>query len=130
MGQSTFTISSGAYAVVSGTGQVVLNDVNLVNNGSYTDATGTFVTIGSNVLSGSGVTNLNNYLIGSTGTTQVNSLVSVINTANLESDALQANNNLYIRSDESSSANMTVTGMLYGGVPLRAVAPAIRAPCH
>ena len=116
-GQGAYNIKPGTYSVVSSAGQMVLKKVNFVNNGAYIDSTGTFTTIGNNVLSGSGSTFLNNYNINSRGKTQVNSAVSVNNTANLTFDTLASHNNLIIRSDLNNAAYMVVTGKLYDSVP-------------
>jgi trimeric autotransporter adhesin len=110
--QVTMNIGSGAHFVVSGSTNVVMDTGNFVNNGNYTDSTGLFKAAGGVAFSGSGTTRLHNLNVSNAQTTNVNATVSVFNTATLTGGNLNANNNLYIRSDDNTTANMVVTGVL------------------
>lgn len=110
--QASMTISSGAHFVVNGASNVVMDTGSFVNNGTYIDSTGMFKASGGIDFSGSGTTRMNNFMVNNSQTTNVNSIVSVYNTATLTAGNLNANNNLYIRSDNNTTANMVVTGVL------------------
>lgn len=110
--QVTMNIGSGAHFVVSGSANVVIDTGNFVNNGNYTDNTGLLKAAGGVSFSGSGTTTLHNLNVSNTQTTNFAATVSVYNTATLSSGNLNANNNLYIRSDDNTTANMVVTGVL------------------
>lgn len=115
-GQNVVTIGSGM-KVLSGNMHVSIGSGEFVNNGSYTDTTGTFNLLGGVIVSGTGVTTLNNLNINHlSGLTILNSLVSVQNTSNLINGNLNANNNLFLRSDYSPLANKIVTGVLTGDI--------------
>ena len=114
--QVSLKIGSGSYLVTKGTAQLVIDTGSIVNNGNYMDSTGTLVASGGIAVSGSGVTRLNNFTVSNTQHSVMNSTVSVYKTANLSSGFLDANNNLYVRSDASSAANMVVSGVLANNV--------------
>ena len=110
--QVNLTIGSGAYIVASGSSNFVMDTGNMVNNGTYIDSTGLFIASGGITFSGSGVTRFNNFDVNNAQQSTVNSLVSVYNTADVIAGNLNANNNLYIRSDANNIANLVVAGVL------------------
>jgi hypothetical protein len=128
-GQTNVNIGSGMQVVSDGM-QVSMTGGNFINDGRYTDTTGTFNMLGGILVSGSGNTTLNNLNINNTGSSRFNSLVSVNNITNLISGDLDANNNLFIRSDRFAGANMAVSGVLSGNVLGLATRPSVSAgPC-
>ncbi len=127
--QNNITIGSGM-TVVSGSVQVSMGGGSLVNDGVYIDTTGTFNMLGGVTYSGTGTTTLNNLTINNTGSSRFNSLISVKNTANIMAGSLDANNNLYLRTDYSPAANMIVTGVLTGDVQGLVTRPTLfTGPC-
>ncbi len=120
---SDIIINSGGYQVSVGEGR-------LVNNGVYTDTVGAFNILGGVTLSGAGTTTLNQLNINNTGSTIFNSLVSVNRTTHLIAGNFNANNNLFVRSDRSLSANLLVSGVLNGNVQGLITRPTVAiAPC-
>ncbi len=127
--QSYFIIGSGMQ-IHSENMQVSMRGGSLVNFGTYTDTTGSLNFIGGVDVSGSGITTLNNLNIDNTGLSRFFSLVSVKNTANIISGNVNANNNLFLRSDLSPLANMVVSGKLTGTVQGLVTAPSVTTgPC-
>ena len=114
--QVNLKIGTGAYIVASGTANLVMDTGSMMNNGAYIDSTGLFTASGGIDFSGSGTTRLNNFNVNNAQHTTISALVSVYNTANLIAGNLDANNNLYIRSDANNTANMVVSGTLTGNV--------------
>ncbi len=114
--QVNLKISAGAYVVNKGNAQFVMDTGSMVNNGTYMDSTGLFVASGGVTFSGTGTTRLNNFTASNGQHSTVNSLVSVYNTANVAAGGLNANNNLYIRSDANTVANLVVSGILTNNV--------------
>jgi trimeric autotransporter adhesin len=110
--QVNMTIGSGAQMVVAGTAQVVMDTGNFVNDGTYYDSSGVFKAAGGVTFSGTGTTQLFKLRVNNSQHSTVNSLISVYDTANLIAGYLNANNQLYIRSDEGSAPHMKVTGVL------------------
>ncbi len=110
--QVTLLIDNGAHFLVIGSANVVMDTGSYINNGSYIDSSGIFKATGGIAFSGTGTSRLNNFIVNNSQTTNVNTTLSVYNTATLTSGYLNANNSLYIRSDNNDVANMVVTGVL------------------
>lgn len=110
--QAHFTIGSGTHFSVSNAASVVMDTGEFVNNGFYTDSSGNFFAEGGITFGGTGITRMNSLYINNTQHTKMNSLVSVYHTAKLTSGFLDANDQLYIRSDDNLIANMIVIGVL------------------
>ncbi|MES2703283.1 MAG: Ig-like domain-containing protein [Bacteroidota bacterium] len=110
--QVTLSVGSGAHFVVSGASQVVMDTGSFINNGTYTDSTGMFKASGGITFSGGGTTRINNLTVNNSQATNFSSTVSVYNTATLSAGTMNANNNLYIRSDNNTIANLVVAGVL------------------
>ena len=109
----SFIITGGTSVVASGAVQLVGYNTFFTNNGTYTDAAGTFSITNGGFLSSTGTTHLN---IFNGNTANFGSLVSVYNTANLLSGSNYANNNLFIRSDVNSAANVVIDGAVYNNI--------------
>lgn len=131
--QNTFSVSPGTRLVTAGNVKVVLGQGNLTNNGtiSGTAGGGTWIFKGPVVLTGTGITRVSNLIIDHTyGTTQLNSMISVMNTATLAAGNLVTNDNLFIRSDMSGSANLVVLAIPSGTIQGLVSAATIKAgPC-
>ncbi len=110
--QNTVRISGGTRMTTSGTVQLVLGTGNLINNGVLGGSTGTLVFAGPINYSGTGTTQVANFTVAHSSSTPsvLNSPISVTNTANLMFGNVNANNNIVIRSDLSSSANLVISG--------------------
>jgi len=115
-------ISSGTRVVMTNSVQATFSNTSgtpvFTNDGSYThtDNSGKLNDLCGVIFTGSGTTTL--YDLGvshASGTTLFNSLVSVKNTATLALGALNANNNLFIRSD-LGNATMVNNGSLANNV--------------
>jgi hypothetical protein len=126
----TVTIGTGM-TVVSGGLQVSVSTDNFVNDGIYLDTMGTFNLLNGVEVSGIGTTTLRDLNVKQPGSTVLNSLLSVRNTATVASSAnLNANNNLFLRSDISPTANLVVQGVLTGNVQGLVTNPTVSvAPC-
>ena len=96
--------------------QVSVKSDSFRNNGTYLDSTGTLNIKGAMVVNGSGITRLHDFTVNHPDSSKLNSLVSVYHTANLVAGGLNANNNLYIRSDDNLAANLVVSGVLTNNV--------------
>ena len=111
--QITIKIDAGTDVVMGATLNMTYG--NFVNNGMYMDTSGTFIANGT-TFGGSGTTTVNdlNYFSGSS----VNNLVvSVYNTATIEPSAsVDANSNLYLRSDLKSNANIINNGEIFNDI--------------
>jgi hypothetical protein len=112
LAQSNMKITSSTHFIVSGNTNVVMDTGDFVNDGQYLDSTGTFVGKGGINFNGTGTTRFRKLRVNNTQHTTFNSTVSVYDTADLESGSLDANNNLYLRSDVNLSAHMIVSGIL------------------
>ncbi|MES2703468.1 MAG: Ig-like domain-containing protein [Bacteroidota bacterium] len=110
--QVAMRVGAGTHMIVSGAAHLVTDTGSFVNNGTYTDSTGTFKAAGGVTFSGTGTTRLNSLVISNGQHSVMNAQVSVYNTAELQAGHLNANNNLYIRSDANTTANLVVTGTL------------------
>ena len=113
-------ISPGTYVVLSSTVQATMTNNTgtpaFVNDGTYTDNTGSFNDLAGLSFSGGGTTSLYDLMVNlSGGSTIFNSLVSVYNTATLAAGSMDANNNLYIRSD-AGDATLVNNGLLTDNV--------------
>jgi uncharacterized protein YjdB len=109
--QGYITVTTGGNVVVAG-GHVVSTAGSFINNGTYIDSAGTFDVLAGCTFSGTGTTRLLNMVVNNAGSTIFNSLVSVYNTGTVTAGAVDANNNLYIRSDNNSIANLVNNGAL------------------
>ena len=129
--QNTINIASGTKVVQSGAVQVAYNAGNFVNNGTYTDTSGTTLDLGGMTFSGSGNTMFYLLNINHASTSTLSSLVSVKRTTTLTAGALNMNTgNLYLRSDINPFANLLVTGVLTGTAQgLMTYATATTGPC-
>lgn len=83
-----------------------------VNDGNYTDSTGTLILSGGVNTFGAGTTRLSKLKVANTQQSKFNNLISVYDSAFLSLGSLNANNNLYIRSDAGDLARMYVAGKL------------------
>jgi hypothetical protein len=110
--QAHFTIGSGTHFSVSNAASVVMDTGEFVNNGFYTDSSGNFFAEGGINFGGTGITRMNSLYINNTQHTKMNSLVSVYNTTKITSGNVDANDQLYIRSDDNLIANLIVIGVL------------------
>lgn len=110
--QAHFTIGSGTHFSVSNAASVVMDTGEFVNNGFYTDSSGNFFAEGGINFGGTGVTRMNSLYINNTQHTKMNSLVSVYNTTKITAGNVDANDQLYIRSDVNLIANLIVIGVL------------------
>lgn len=110
--QAHFTISSGTHFSVSNAATVTMDTGAFVNNGFYTDSSGSFFAEGGINFSGTGITRMNSLYINNTQHTKMNSLVSVYNTTKITSGNVNSNDQLYIRSDDNLIANLIVIGVL------------------
>jgi hypothetical protein len=112
--QTTINISPATTVLNTGA-QVYVPSGSFVNDGTYTDAAapGTFTADGGVTFSGAGTTTLYNLNFTGIGSSLFSSLVSVYNTADDAAGAtVDANNNLWIRSDVMPGANLVVDGVL------------------
>ncbi len=121
-GQTTTTISSGTNVYNTGA-SVAIPSGFFVNDGTYYDTTspGIMYMDGGVDVSGSGTTTLWDFRYRSGGTSVLNSLVSVYNTATIDAGTTvdAGSGNLYIRTDlpvHYSTANLVVEGVLTGTV--------------
>ena len=132
--QNTFSVSGGTRLVTTGGVQVVLGQGNLTNNGTISGSAGggaTWIFKGPIIFNGSGSTTVTNLVIDhSYGITQLNSVISVMNTATLAAGNLISNDNLFIRSDLNSSANLVVVAIPTGTIQGLTVKTTVSAgPC-
>jgi hypothetical protein len=116
--QNTLRIQSPARITTSGAVQVVYGGGNFTNNGTYTDAAGTFKAVGGTTFSGTGTTGFYNATFDhNTASSVFSSQVSVnnqttITAGNVDAGALR----LYLRSDLNPNANLINNGVLTGTV--------------
>lgn len=114
---STINIAAGTKVVASGNVYVSSNASFFINDGTYTDTTGTLNVFAGLTFSGTGTTSLKNIVVNNGGTTTFNALVSVYNTATITAGSVNAGSgNLYIRSDVNASASLVNNGVLTGTV--------------
>lgn len=116
--QLTTNISLGTNIVNTGT---IVNIPNgfFINNGNYTNfaSPGLFNVEGGVTFNGSGTTHLYNLSFNNSGTSLINTLISIDNTATIGSGTtVDINNNLWIRSDLNAGANLVVYGILTGAL--------------
>lgn len=116
MAQPTLTISPNTRVGGTGAVQLVYGGGALTNNSSLSLAAGQFT--GPVTYGGTGMATVATVVFNhNTGTSTLNSLLSVTGTATLNANAaLNANGQLYIRSDLSASANLINNGLLTGTV--------------
>jgi len=116
--QNTTLISTGTKLTLSGNVLFVSGGGKIVNNGTFGGTTGTLVFGGAVNYSGTGTTQVQNFVVAhSASTTSVlNAAIDVTNTANLMFGNITMNDNLVLRSDISNSANLVVTGAPSGMV--------------
>ena len=114
--QKTVNIKPGTFVLGRANVQVSVKSDSFANNGNYIDTTGTLIIWRGVIFSGSGATQCHNLIANTSDTVVFNSQVSVYNTCTHAAGVLNANNNLYIRSDANAGANMVVTGVLYNNV--------------
>ena len=129
--QNTVGISTGTRLGTSGNVQVGFSTGRLINNGTMGGTKGTVIFASPIVYSGTGTAQVENLSFSNTsGVSLLNSLISVTNTANLIFGNLDANNNLFIRSDLNNVANLVVSGTPGGTVQgLTAMATPARGAC-
>ena len=116
--QNTYYITGGTQLVSSGGANLVFSSGTITNNGliSY-QSPSTVAFAGAVNYGGAGVANVYNLATNSTGgTTVFNSLFSVFNTANLNSGNVNANNKLYVRSDNNTNANVVIEGVVTNNI--------------
>ncbi|MES2374643.1 MAG: gliding motility-associated C-terminal domain-containing protein [Bacteroidota bacterium] len=130
--QNTIRISGGTKVTINGNVQVSLGTSNLVNNGVLSGTTGSLVFAGAVNYSGTGTTQVQNFLVTHTsGTSVLNAPIGITNKASILFGNLDSkNDNLILRSDLSSTANLTVMGTPIGSVQgLVAKASISKGPC-
>lgn len=114
--QTSIYIRSGGKVYARGGVKVNMGASSVTNNGDYTDYTGTLNAYRSFTYGGVGTTRLNLLNISTaSGTTVFNSLVSVYNNAKIAAGNVNANNNIYLRSD-AGNATMINNGALTNSV--------------
>ena len=116
-GQSIIYIISGTTVLNNNAHTVAETSTgSITNNGSDTGViAGTEIIDGGITFGGTGSTGFYN-LVFNSGASLLNSKISVYDTANIAGGSVNANNNLWIRSDVSSTANLVVNGALTGNV--------------
>ena len=108
--QVSINIKSGTAMVVNN--EFVVSRCTFVNNGSYSATSGTFDANGGVAFSGTGTTALYDVHFAEGASVQ-NAGVSVYHTATIDAGAqVDANNNLFIRSDVGAGASLVDNGML------------------
>jgi gliding motility-associated-like protein len=125
-------ISPGTKVTTNGTVRLVLGAGNVVNNGTLGGTTGTLVFAGAVNFSGSGSTLVQNFIVAHTsGVSTLNAPIGVTNNAMLMFGNLDfKNDNLVIRSDLSTTANLMINGTPTGSVQgLVARASLASGPC-
>lgn len=110
--QNTTLISTGTKLTLSGNVFLTSGAGKIINNGTIGGTTGTLVFGGAVNYSGTGITQVQNFVVAHSGATTsvLNAPIDVTNTANLMFGNLTLNNNLVLRSDISNTANLVVTG--------------------
>ncbi len=112
--QVSINIKSGTAMVVNN--EFVVSGGTFVNNGSYTATSGELDANGGVAFSGTGTTALYDVHFASGASVQ-NAEVSVYHTATLDAGAqVDANNNLFIRSDAGPGASLVDNGALLNNV--------------
>ncbi len=112
------SVSPGAYVCTVGA-RVNIPAGLFINEGHFTDTTspGILAANGGVVFSGSGTTSLYNLEFINGGSSVLNSLVSVFDTVTVSAGTtVDANNNIYLRTDLKAGANIVVEGVLKGNV--------------
>jgi gliding motility-associated-like protein len=125
-------VSGGTRLNLSGNVQFVLGGGSVVNNGSIGGTTGTLVFAGPVIFDGTGTTQVANLLVqhSSSVASVLNVPIDITNTATLMFGNLVTNENLVIRSDISTTANLVVAGIPTGPVEgLIARASPAYGPC-
>lgn len=118
LAQPTLRIGGNTRVVGSGAVRLVYGGGSLTNNGSLSLTTGQFAVNGSTTYGGTGAATVADLRFShSTGNSTLNSLLSVTNRATLTANtALNANGQLYLRTDLFPSADMVNDGVLTGTV--------------
>ncbi|PRY25897.1 putative Ig domain-containing protein [Spirosoma oryzae] len=118
LAQPTLTIGVNTRVVGTGDAQFEYGGGSLTNNGSLSLAAGQLSANGPTTYGGSGAAIIANISFGhSTGTSTLNSLLSVTNRATLSANtALNANGQLYLRTDQFPNADLVNNGILTGTV--------------
>ncbi|MBO0931580.1 T9SS type A sorting domain-containing protein [Fibrella aquatilis] len=116
--QPTLRIGSNTRLVSSGDARITYGGGTLTNNGTLSLATGPLVFTGPVTYGGTGTATVVNLGVnGITGSSTLNSLFSVTGLATLRSNAtLNANGQLYLRTDQFPNAAMMTEGVLTGTV--------------
>jgi gliding motility-associated-like protein len=125
-------VSGGTRLGLSGNVQFVLGGGSVVNNGTIGGTTGTLVFAGPVIFNGTGTTQVANLLVqhSSAVASVLNVPIDITNTATLMFGNLVTNENLVIRSDISTTANLVVAGIPTGPVEgLIARASPAYGPC-
>ncbi|MBO0948191.1 cellulose binding domain-containing protein [Fibrella forsythiae] len=133
LAQPTLRIGANARVVGTGTAQLVYGGGALTNNGSLSLVAGQLSATGPTTYGGGGTATVANIRFGhSVGSSTLNSLLSVTNQATLLANAaLNANGQLYLRTDQFPAANLVNNGILTGtvqGLVTRATATTGNAP--
>ncbi|SFE82843.1 putative Ig domain-containing protein [Spirosoma endophyticum] len=118
LAQPTLRIGGNTRVVGSGAVRLVYGGGSLTNNGSLSLTTGQFAANGSTTYGGTGAATVADLRFShSTGSSTLNSLLSVTSHATLTANtALNANGQLYLRTDLFPSADMVNEGVLTGTV--------------
>ncbi|MBO0948190.1 hypothetical protein [Fibrella forsythiae] len=118
LAQSILNIGANTHVVGTGAAQLVYGGGALTNNGSLSMAVGPLQFNGPTTYSGAGTATVGNVLFShATGSSTLNSLLSVTNQATLAANtALNANGQLYLRTDQFAGANLVNDGVLTGTV--------------
>lgn len=116
--QNTIRISDGTKLTLNGNVQLTLGTGNVVNNGVLSATTGTLVFAGPINYSGTGITQVQNFIVSHTsGVSVLNAPVDVTNNASLLFGNLDSkDDNLVLRSDLSNTANLSIMGSPIGSV--------------
>lgn len=118
LAQPTLRIGGNTRVVGSGAVRLVYGGGSLTNNGSLSLTTGQFAANGSTTYGGTGAATVADLRFShSTGSSTLNSLLSVTSRATLTANtALNANGQLYLRTDLFPGADMVNDGVLTGTV--------------
>ncbi len=116
--QNTIRISNGTKLTLTDNVQLTLGTGNVINNGVLSGATGTLIFAGPINYSGTGIAQVQNFIVTHTyGVSVLNAPIDVTNNASILFGNLDSkNDNLVLRSDMSNTANLTVIGAPIGSV--------------
>ena len=116
--QNTYFITGGTQLVSSSGANLVFGSGTITNNGVISYLSPSSINFqGAVNYGGTGIANAYNFNQDSYGAGSVfNSLFSVFNTATINTGNVNANNNVFIRSDNNTNANVVINGVVTNNI--------------